>query len=48
MLERHSKLDIFLITISYVLIFIIVIVIGMTIYYRNNSIIKGGKMKLIL
>ena len=41
-LERNSLIDISLIIIALILIFFIIMLIGMTIYYRNNLIIKGG------
>ena len=41
-LGRNILIDTLLITILLIIIFAIVILIGMTLSYRNNSIIKGG------
>ncbi len=47
-LERNSSIDILFITIASIIIFVIIIVIGITIYFRKRSIIKGGNNELIL
>jgi len=42
MLERNFLIDKFLIVVLSLIIFIIIMIIGMTIYYSDNLIIKGG------
>jgi len=47
-LERRYLLDVIVIVISYVMVLITIVTIGMTIYYRNRSIIKGGGIEFLI
>jgi len=47
-LEKHPSFDKFYIVIALILIFIIIGLIGMTIYYRKNPIIKGGGIEFLI
>jgi len=46
MLGRNTSLDFVFIVMTLIILFIIIVSIGMTVYYRNNPIIKGGNNEI--
>jgi len=47
-LERYSFLDKSTIVIAYIILIILIVIIGMTISYRNTPVIKGGAIEFLI